>query len=238
MSTGVALSELIKEVQYEIGHAVSVTVGQQFRDHIAHRIRREYKRLYDDFSWPHLRVWADVNLAIGTKVYTLPSVGGVPLHLDNLEELYVKWGGLWTPLKRGIEINDYNALDSDLGVTSDPAAKWAPATTGSETQIEIWPLPASVYAVRILAKKPFVQMAIEADTCALDDELVTLAAAAELLARQGAKEAPLVLAKAEGKYRTLKQRAQQGANKVSLVADDVDPRDPRNRVFVGVERAP
>jgi hypothetical protein len=232
MSTGVTLATLIADVQFELGHSTVTTVGQNFRAHIIHRLNREYERLYRDFSWPHLRKWADLALVAGTKTYTLPSIGGDPLTLGDLREVYAKWGGIWTPIKRGIEITDYNAFDSDGGVRNDPAQKWAPA---SETQIEVWPVPASVGTVRLLALTPFKPMVLETDTCRLDDQLVALFAAGELLTRQGAKEAGAVMLRAQQHYMTLKQRLQTGANKVSLArGEGPDPNDPRSKVFYGV----
>lgn len=233
MATGAQLADLIKEVQYELGHNVSTTVGQNFRDHIANRIRREYKRLYEDFTWPHLRAWVDLPLVAATKSYQLPSLGGKQIKLGDLQEVFVKWGGVYTPLHRGIEIDDYNALNSDDGQSADPAAKWAPV---DETHIEVWPLPASAGSLRFLIKKPFVQMAIETDTCALDDDVVVLFAAAEYMLRQGSKEAQAVMLRAEQRFKTLRQRLQTGANKVNVggLHQHVDPRDPRGKVFVGV----
>lgn len=235
MSTNATLADLIKDVQYELGHATSVSIGQQFRGHLTHRLQREYERLYRDFTWPHLRKWADVTLVAGTKTYTLPSIGGDPLTIADVRQVFIKWGGQWTPLTRGIEIDDYNAFDSDAGVRGDPAQKWAPA---SETTVEVWPVPASAGTVRLLALTPFRQMLIETDTCRLDDQLVSLSAAAEYLARAGSKDAGAVLTRAGQHYATLKQRVSQGQNKISLKGGQKpDPADPRNKVFVGVKSA-
>lgn len=233
MSTGVALSQLIADVQLELGHSTNTSVGQNFRGHITHRIQREYERLYRDFTWPHLRKWVDLVLVAGTKTYTLPSVGGDPLMLADVREVFTKWGGQYEKLTRGIEIDDYNCLDSDAGMRADPAQKWQPQ---GETQIEVWPLPASAATLRFLALQPFKPMALETDLCRLDDQLISLFASAEYLTRQGSKEAPAVMMRAQQHYMTLKQRLQTGANRVSLAGErGFNPNDPRRKVFVGVK---
>jgi hypothetical protein len=238
MATGATLASLIADVQLELGHSTTTTVGQQFRGHITHRIQREYERLYRDFSWPHVRLWVDMLTVSGMKNYQLPVVDGEQLTLADVREIYVKNGGVYEPLGRGIEIEDYSAMDSDAGAFSDPAQKWEPR---SETLIELWPCPASDgQTIRMKALQPFKQIADEADICRLDDQLVSLYAAGEYLLRQSSKDAPAVVARAALYYASLKQRYQTGANRVQLLQDGPHyaPNDPRRKVFVGVQRAP
>lgn len=237
MSTGATLADLIAEVQFELGHSTTLTIGQQFRGHITHRIQREYERLYRDFSWPHLRNWIDFPTVAGQKLYDLPDVGADPLTIEDVREVYTNWGNIFNPLGRGIEIDDYNAFNTDLGAKSDPALKWEPR---SETSIELWPCPASaVQTIRLKALKPFKQIVEETDVCLLDDKLVSMYAASEYLMRQSSKDGPAVMARAQLHYTALKQRYQTGANRVQLYqGDKAAPNDPRNKVFVGVERIP
>jgi hypothetical protein len=230
----VLLSALIADVQLELGHSTSTTVGQQFRQHITHRITREYERLYRDFTWPHLRKWVDLTMVAGQKTYSLPTISGDQLTIEDVREVFVYYGGQYTKVDRGIEIDDYNLLNSDNNARSDPVLKWAP---NGETQIDVWPLPSSALTLRLLALTPFKQLTAETDACRLDDLLVSLYVASEYLARQGSKEAPIVGARAAQHYATLKQRFQSGANRVSLKGGQqaVNPRDPTRKIFVGVK---
>jgi hypothetical protein len=236
MSTGANLAALIADVQFELGHSVSTSIGQQFRGHIVNRIQREYERLYRDFSWPHLRQWIDMPTVAGQKLYTLPVVNTAQLTIEDLREVYARNGGIFDPLGRGIEINDYNAMDSDAGQWSDPALKWEPR---SERMIELWPCPAiSGEVIRMKAISPFKQLVDDGDICRLDDQLVVLHAAGEYLMRQSSKDATAVLGRAQAHYATLKQRYQTGANRVQLAQGDnsnYGPNDPRKKVFVGVQ---
>lgn len=238
MSTGATLADLIASVQLELGHSTSLTIGQQFRAHLTHRIQREYERLYRDFSWPHLRSWIDVPTVAGQKTYNLPLVAALPLTIEDLREVYTKWGNLFEPLTRGIEIEDYNAFNTDAGAKSDPALKWEPR---GETAIELWPCPASAAQVlRLKALKPFSQMLAETDLCLLDDKLISMYAAGEYLLRQSSKDAPAVMQRAQLHYTTLKQRYQTNVNRVQLFQEGrgAGRADPRNKVFVGIERIP
>ena len=238
MSTGATLADLIADVQLELGHSTNLAIGQQFRGHLTHRIQREYERLYRDFSWPHLRQWVDLPTIAGTKIYTLPLMGGDQLTIEDVREVYTNWGNIFEPLKRGIEIEDYNAFNSDIGSKSDPAIKWEPR---SEKTFELWPVPASAaQKLRLKALTPFKQIKAEADICLLDDKLVSMYAAGEYLLRQSSKDAPAVMSRAQLHYTALKQRYQTGVNRVQLYQDGsgANRNDPRNKVFVGIERLP
>jgi hypothetical protein len=227
------LGTLVQEVQYETVQVADPAVGQNFREHIKARINREYRRLYNDFDWPHLREWVDVELEDGARYYDYPD----DLALEQVQAVFVKWGGQWTPLDRGIRPTEYNAFDSDLDARSDPTQRWAPY--GRE-QFEVWPIPASdnTTTLRFGVKRAFTPLVDESDLCDLDTDLIVLFSAAHIMRRYDDKEAALVMGRAMQHYETLKLRGQTGRPAVNFTGGPATPRRGfADKVIVGVSGA-
>ena len=114
-------------------------------------------------------------------------------------------------MDRGIGFEQYAAYDSDADERSDPTMLWDERWTGSATQIEVWPIPSSNdMTMRMLSLRPLPALTSNDDTAALDDRLITLYAAAELLAGRDAKDARLKLAAAQDYKASLLANAQGG----------------------------
>lgn len=232
MAVGDTLATLVEEVQYELSHVVTPAVGQNFRDHIKNRIRREYRRLYHDFNWRHLRRWTDLQIAAGQRYYDYPEGASV----ETITAVYVKWSGRFHPINDDLTVIDYNSHNSDDDVRVDPIQKWRPY--GAD-QLEVWPLPASAVSLRFEMKAPFEQMTEESDTCALDTDMVVLFVASELARRSDDKEAALLLARAQQHYDTLKLRSRGASKPVNLAGGGATPgRDIGfgGKTIIGVER--
>lgn len=231
MAIGATLGELIEEVQYEIGDATSPASGQAFRAQIANRIRRAYRKLYFDFDWRHLREWRDVSTAAGQRYYDYPS--GVAL--EQVMAVYIKWSGEWQPLLDGLEIEDLNAHDSDLGERTDPAISWRPY---GAAQFDVWPIPASAYPIRFVTRKAFAQLVDEDDRCDLDTDLVVGFAAARILFARDPDQARIVLAQAQQHYDTLKKRGRTAARRVTFTDGGAQPsrKGFADKIIVGVSR--
>jgi len=236
MSTGDTLATLIEEVQYEVGQVASPAAGQNFREHIKARIRREYRRLYSDNNWRDLRRWGadtDVPVQAGQRYYDYPNGAA----LGNIIKMYAKWGNIWTPVADDLDPEDYNAFNSDLGVRTDPVQKWRPY---NQTQFEVWPMPASnVSTLRFVYKAPFVPLVDESDRCLLDTDLVVLFSAAQVARRNSDKEADLILARAEQHKKTLQLREKGARRKINMASGGEDSPARvgfRDKIIVGVER--
>lgn len=210
MQIGATLDELIEGVQLEIGHSTNPAVGVSFRETIAARIRREYRRLHADFDWPHLLDWQTEAVAPGDRYVDLPD--GV--ELDRLVKVYHRHADTrWEPLRRTLGVEDYNEIDSDEDERDDPARKWRPKGTA---QIEVWPIPDRAGQLRYVCKAAPASLIEPDDTCDLDTDVLVLFASATLLFKAGKEEAGVTLQRARNVYEALRQRLQTGANKLSL----------------------
>lgn len=194
----------------ETGRATSVAVGVDDLPQIRNKLRRTQAILYDDYDWSFLRqVFPLKTLQSGERYYDFPS----GLNLERVEKVALWFSNVAMPITRGIESSDYSFLNPEAGVTSDPAMKWDVRWTGTKEQIEIWPVPASndqsLQFIGLRALRPLVKMSDVAD---LDDELIVLTAAAELLARKDDKSASIIMKRAENRLHRLMGRT-QGARK-------------------------
>lgn len=227
---GDTLATLIEEVQYELVQVASPAAGQNFREHIKARIRREYRRLYHEHDWPDLIEWYDFDSAAGQRYYDWPT----GTSLETTLAIYPRVGNLWQePLHRGLDPSHYNAFDSDADARVDTPQRWRP-TNG---QLEIWPMPASGnLTFRVVAKRPFTPLVDEDDRCDLDTDLVVLFSAAQLARRYDNDEANLILARATQHYDVLKSRKSRGALKVNFASGGDNGVRPgfRDKTIVGV----
>jgi len=213
---GDTLATLVEEVQYELDQVVSPAAGQNFREHIKNRIRREYRRLYHDFDWPDLRQWTDRGTSAGQRYYNWPT----GLSLATVSDVFILWGDRYHKLERGIDPCHYNEYNSDQGARMDPTLRWSPY---GQAQLEIWPIPASASSLRFVGRRAFTPLVDEDDRCDLDTDLVVLFAAAKLAKTEDRKVQ--LLAEAQAHYKTLKQRLTRGNIRINFAKDySEDPR--------------
>ena len=205
MARGTSLGQLIEDLRSEVGHSLQPNLGKATRDVLINQIQRVQRRLWDDYSWPFLRVHRDITISAGQRYYDLPS----DIVFERIERVEFKHGDVWDKLHFGIGADQLNQHDSDNGVRSSPIRRY---DTHENNQIEFWPIPANnsesdgAYSVRIHGVRNLSPLIAEADTADLDDQLIVLYAAAEVLARQRQADAQNKLAQAQAHYSRLKAR--------------------------------
>lgn len=210
MDLGATLDEIIEAVQLEVGHSTSANVGVNFREHLAARIRNEYRRLHTDFEWPHLLGWHTIDTVVGTELCAFPA----DIALDRVSAVYAKLpDGDWAKLCRSLDVSDYNEVDTDADETRDPVLKWRPRGL---TQFEIWPAPKTAGKLRIVAKSARLPLQDGDDLCDIDKDTLVLFAAASLLFKAGSEEAGVTLQRGRNRYDALRQRTQTGALRARL----------------------
>lgn len=188
MTRKVQLLELVAQLRAETGRTQNVAAGVGELDNLKAILRRVQKQLYEGHDWAHMRVQKTLALAAGQRYYTLPT----GLNFDRIESVKLNYNNQYFDIDRYIDITDYSAYDSNatVPVRSNPALKWDIRYTGSTEQLEIWPIPndntQTLYFTGFQTLSDLVQ---DADRADLDDVLIILYAAAEMLARQGSKDA-------------------------------------------------
>lgn len=203
MARGTSLSALRDMLRAEVGASSNVALGVNTQDQFDHLLRRTQDRLWNDFAWPFGYIQRDEQMEADGRYYAFDA----DIDFARIVSAEVKYDGIWTPLEYGISRNEYNQFDSDDGETNEPALRW---NHYEGNQFEIWPVPSTAnQVVRFKAVKKLPPLISPADTAVLDDNLIVLFAAAEVLARSKAADAQAKLAQATAHYNSLKGNAQK-----------------------------
>lgn len=198
MPLNTTLGELMTRLREECGHSVNPAQGQNTATHHKRILQRTQNFLWQDHAWNHLKVWREEQLYAGQRYYTFEP----DLDFERIEEAWVLFSGTWQPIDYGITLLNYNVTDPDLDEREDPVRRW---NKHEGNQYEVWPVPNSndtrlrFRGVRKL--RPFVG---DEDQCDIDDELIVLFAAAEILSRQKSPDAQVKLDMAVKRYQKLK----------------------------------
>lgn len=203
MARGVTLGELVTKLRiaarYDPSPALSKNMGPLFEQ----TLQAVQERLYDEFDWPFLKVQRDKALGAGQRYCDVPE----DMNLERILTVDVLVGDVWEPVERGISLDDYSLCNSDRGARRDPIEKWDVVDTGDGEQVEVWPLPASNNVTLrfsgIRKLKPLVDQEHKAD---LDDQLIVLFAAGEIMAGKGDADAQMKLQQGKNRLATLQGR--------------------------------
>jgi hypothetical protein len=241
MARGTQLLVLLQMLRAEIARSASVAVGVEESLGFQSKLADRQQLLYDSYDWPFMNERFNMPLNGNQRYYDVPTngPGGATLNLERVEEAWVYFGNLPRKLERGILEKDYAYFNSDLGITADPALKWDVHSTGSVTttnprleQIEIWPVPSdnSQYTIfrGVRQLRPLVALSDVAD---LDDLLIVLLVAAEILAKQDAGNASIMKTLAEKRIADMRGRA-RGADRRFRLGMGKDIPDHPNKIVV------
>lgn len=229
MARGTQLLQLVEDLREEVGRSTSVAVGNSDLPGLKQKLRRTQELLYDEYDWPFLRqIFPPKYLQAGERYYDFPA----GLNLERVESVAIWYANLPRDIERGITPREYAIYNSDDDVRSEPAMAWDVRWTGTKDQIEIWPLPVSntqfLQFTGIRALRPLVA---DNDVADLDDQLIVLFCAAEILARQGAKNAPMVLKLAQSRLGTMRARV-KGASRMRRMGQSSSDSDRRIPIVV------
>jgi hypothetical protein len=232
VARGTQLEQLVEDLRNEIGKATSLTVGNSDLPGLKQKLRRTQEVLYDEYDWPFLHQDFRLDLAAGERFYDLPTDGSSVLNLEGIETVHNFYSNFPVPLARGISVADYAVYNSLDDVRSDPALKWDIRWTGTSEQIEIWPIPvANTNFLMFSGKRALRPLVADADVADLDDQLLVLWTAGEILLRQGATSASMIVKLAQQRLGTVKKRG-KGAEKTYRMGMGAPATDERLPIVV------
>ena len=192
-----------------------------------------YRTLYYAHDWQHLKtMFAKLTLNAGQRHYDVPT----GLDFDRIIEANVWWAGQPHGVERGVGFAEYAQYDPDADERSSPMEKWDVRFTGTEEQIEVWPLPdGGVQSLQFFGLYKHEALVNNTDVCRLESELVVLYAAAELLPKDSPdKDAKMAAGKEL--LGLLKKRGTSGAGKTytnGAGGGSANAPHPRTTVRVG-----
>lgn len=218
MARGKTLGELTEQVRHECRKSSNASRGIDNLSHIQQVIRRVYEELYDEFDWPHMKVWRDKTINAGQRYYDFPS----DLNLERTsDKVYFEYGSVWVPIAYGVDPEDYTIHNSDNDERADPVLKWHIIDASGTPQFEVWPLPASSGTVRFTGIKAKTELSDNAAKCDLDDVMVVLFASAEILEAAQAPDARTKMSKANARKMRMQGRTQKSA-RYKMTGEKVD----------------
>lgn len=194
MAYGVSLAALLVKVRAEARHSANAGAGLNADGSIRQMLARIQETEYLEREWRHLRVRRNITTVPDQRIYDWPS----DLSWERATHCWVKWGNQWQLVLPGIDEGDYNSLD--VGVQQDPPRRW---DLTEDNKLELWPTPATEMSVRLCGIKALGPLVADTDTADLDDVLLYLLAAAELLAVQKAPDAQAKMAAANRRRASL-----------------------------------
>ena len=146
------------------------------------------------------KVRKELTAVIGQQYYDLPT----GIDFDRLEKPeFTNQSNFRYRIGFGIGQEDYNLYRSDLGVQASPVMRWDLVNTTS-LKIELWPIPSTAQTIMLSGTLPLAEMVSDSDTCVIDDLVLVLFTAAEILARKGSGDAAAKASKAKVALDSLK----------------------------------
>ncbi|MEC5291589.1 MULTISPECIES: phage adaptor protein [unclassified Aurantimonas] len=210
MARRTTLVQLLTDLRAETRASLNPAHNAQVRDTHINMLQRTQERLWDEFTWPHLRVERQIPLAAGQRYYDMPA----NLNIDRIEKTELFVDGRWRPLSPGVGGEHYSAYNSDLDARSWPPRRWKIAegpVPSSVEQVELWPISnqnadatTREGYLKFTGIRNLQPLTADDHRADLDDRIIVLYAAAELLAASGAKDASLKLDAANRLYARLR----------------------------------
>lgn len=183
MARGTQLSALVDALRAEIGASTNVSMGINSLPALHHILNRTQSWLWEKFDWPFAYIERDEQMVNGSRYYGFDP----EIDFGRITEAHVRYSDSWRPLVYGIGVDQYNSSDPSDGEKEDPPTNWRHY---ENNQFEVWPMPSSnECVVRFKAIKKLPKMVNDSDVALLDDNLIVLFAAAELLARAKSQDA-------------------------------------------------
>ena len=183
MARGTQLSALVDALRAEIGASTNVAMGVNSLPALKQTINRTQQFLWESFDWPFAFIERDEPLLNGQRYYTFDN----EIDFGRIVSTHVRYSSSWRPMIYGIGPDQYNSSDPADGDKQDPPTNWRHY---EGNQFEVWPMPDSdECVVRFKAIRKCPQLVNDSDVALLDDNLIVLHAAAELLARAKSDDA-------------------------------------------------
>lgn len=204
------LTEMVAELRAETGISQNVAHGVASLEPQKALLRRVQEDLYLAHDWPHLKTEALKDVDAGTRYLELPTT----FDFEGVEQVFVRdTSGDWTPVGYGISPFDYNDYDPEADERSDPILRWQSYFQNvddvSTRMFEVWPLPLTDTKLLFRGRRAILPLTADDKTSTLDGPMIVLFAAAEILGRQKAEDAPIKLQRAMDRLKWLKTRQRQ-----------------------------
>jgi hypothetical protein len=194
MPVGTQLSVLRQMLNAECGTEMDETVSPASVAVNNQLLNNQQSFLVNQYAYLRGKTRVELVGVVGQQYYALPA----GIDFDRLEKpAFTNVSNFRYTIGFGIGQAEYNIFRSDLGVRATPVMRWDMVNTGGALMIELWPIPSVPQNIELAGLLPLTQMVADTDMCVVDDLVLVLFTAAELLARKEAGDAQAKAAKAK-----------------------------------------
>ncbi len=230
MARGKTLLHLIGQLKVECGFSSSVSVSVDKLPEWKQLLYRTQETLWAEHWWPHLSRFATLSLLAGQRHYDVPT----GIDYEGIRDIVNMSTGTAVAMDRGIGFEQYSIYDSEDDVRSDPATHWDIRDVSNAVQIEVWPIPVVAQSCRVKAMRRLRALVDDADVADLDDALIVLYAAAEVLARAESKDAERKAALAAARLHALRALTHGNKPTRTMVGNHLETQRPRGHTTIRV----
>lgn len=221
MARGTQLQQLVYQLKAEVRQSTLVSSGVDDLPALKQLLARNQEVLYDEFDWGEFKIKPTLQLAAGQRYYDIPAT----LDYNKVEAVACWMNNLPSFVDRGIGFAQLAEYNSDTDTRADPVLRWDISDVDGVPQIEAWPIPASNDTkLQFMGWRKLRPLVSDSDTCDLDDRMIVLYSAAEMLEASDAKDAQSKRAMAQARFNRLKGRSKGGGG-VTRLNGSYPPRD-------------
>jgi hypothetical protein len=232
MARRATLSKLLNDLRAEARLSLAPAHNVQVAESHKIILQRIQERLWEEFTWPHLRVERFTPIQEGQRYFDTPP----DMQIDRIERIEVFAEGEWIKLRSGIDARDYRFTNSDIDDRDWPPRAWK---IHEDEDLEIWPIPnqdadttTREGFLRFTGIRNLKPLVADGDRADLDDRMLVLYAAGEILGAAGAKDAQLKLDQANAIYARLKSNLTPSTKfKMFGVGSNDAPRRPHIFIY-------
>jgi hypothetical protein len=224
MARNTPLGDVVAMLKAELSANMIVGVSAANDLQYATLLATKQAWLADTYDWPFLKERWDVQIpgGGGGRYNTFPTIDEehttIAINFERPVNSFVFFSGAWQDVVYGVSEEEFNFINSDgsppdIGLppqTLDPIQRWDFA---NETQFEVWPVPSVPQTFRFVGQsamnpllvftgnvnQPSTITPTYTNTLMLDDSMVMLFTAAEILQTLGKANAPSVMARAQAR---------------------------------------
>lgn len=241
MPRGTLASTVLTMLKAEIGdYAGTNTIRDAELYQLMSNKQAELVLTYD---WSFLVQMWDAPVAAQQQFVTWPTtdIDGLAavINLDEINKLEVLYNQKYQPMLYGIGSAQYNTFNYVLlGQTSDPIMRWREASDPSDAtntnKFEVWPVPTTAQTVRVTAERQPTAITGGSIKVDLDDLLITLGVASDVLFYKNPQKAQLVNQRFQAHLRRLGGQSKT-SDKTRILGDGEGEADfNRNRKLVAI----
>ena len=193
MARSKTLIKLLDDLRAECHDSLNPAHNGSARDGQVKLLQRTQEWLWEDYNWPNLMIHRQYAAQAGQRYYDF----GVDFDIERIQKIGFKSGGMFRPLGVGIDEMDFLAHDSDLDARSYPVRRWR---LSEDVTVEVWPISdqngdaaTREGYFKVSGIKKLSKLVDDDDRADLDDRMIVLYAAAEVLGGRGSKDASIKL---------------------------------------------